>query len=245
VRRAGEGLKALIPLNGRPFIDYVVDSLLCAGLRELCLVIAPEAEPMRRHAARISRAAGVRVECAVQEQPRGTADAVLAAERFVGGDEFVLVNGDNLFPVDVLAELAGAEKPGAWAVLFPRRELLRGGNIGEDRVGAFAVARVSDAGELLEIVEKPSSPEELARGGKVLVSMNLYRFTADVFDACRRVEPDPERGELELTSAVAELSRSGRSALGVIIGHGPVFDLTRRADIPAVERALQDRELCF
>ncbi len=244
-QRAEAGLKALIPVNGRPFLDYVVDSLIRAGLDRTCLVIAPEADLMRREAERLSRQSAAEVACAVQDEPLGTADAVLAAQAWVGDHPFVLTNSDNLFPPEAVARVAGGPEEECRAGVFRREQLARRGNIRPERVRSFAVVRASEEGDLLGIVEKPSEPERFARRGSVLVSMNLYAFTPAVFESCRRIEPDPERGELELTAAVADLLDSGGVPFRVTLCRGPVFDLTSRADIAAVERELRDRPLCF
>ncbi len=241
---AGRGLKVLIPVNGRPFLDYVVDSLLKAGLSRICLVVAPEADLMRENAERISRLAEVSVTCAVQPEPKGTADAVLAAEQFAGDDSFLVVNGDNLFEPRTLREVARVRPEGCVVGAFPRQALVREGNFAPERVKGFAVVNASVDGRLVGIVEKPADPDRYARQGRVLVGMNLYRFTSVVFAACRRVEPDPERGELELTAAVADLAQRPEP-FHVFICEGRVLDLTGRGDIPAVERALADQRLSF
>jgi glucose-1-phosphate thymidylyltransferase len=248
LRAARAGQKALMPLLGRPMLDYVVDSLLQAGLRHVCLVIAPEADAMRQAARRIqaaAAAAGARIECAVQQDPRGTADAVLAAEDFAAGDAFVVCNGDNLYPWAALRQLAGIEDDDCRAVAFERDALLHHSNIAPERIRAFAAMTVSEDGRLTGIVEKPPDPERYAREGRLWVNMNLYRFVPAVFDACRSIEPDPVRGELELTAAVAELVRRGRPAFRVVFSEEGVLDLTSRADISGAERALAGRRLSF
>jgi len=244
-RMAGRGLKALMPLNGRPFLDYAIDRLLRAGVREVCLVVGPGADGLRRAARRIGEAAGAAVTCAVQSDPLGTADAVLAAADFVGDDEFVVINGDNLFPVAALERLTRAAEEGCILGAFDRDELVAEGNIAPERVRGFAVVQCDEDGRLADIVEKPDRPEDYARGGRVLVSMNLYRFTADILAFCRRVEPDPRRAELELTAAVGALADSGRTPFRVVVCEGPVYDLTRRSDVPALEGALKGQDLCF
>jgi dTDP-glucose pyrophosphorylase len=245
LRAARAGQKALMPLLGRPMLDYVVDSLLRAGLDHICLVIAPDADAMREAARRIAKASGARVECAVQQEPRGTADAVLAAEEFAAGDTFVLGNGDNLYPVSALRALAALEDGACRAVAFDRDALLAHSNIAPDRIRAFAAISVGEGDRLTGIVEKPPDPEVYARDGHLWVNMNLYRFAPAVFDACRAIEPDPVRHELELTAAVAELARRGRPAVRVVYSSQGVLDLTSRSDIAAAERALAGRELCF
>lgn len=244
-RVAACGLKALMPLNGRPFLDYAVDRLVRAGARQICLVVAPEAEELRRVARRIGKAAGVSLVCAVQEEPLGTADAVLAAAEFIGNDEFTMVNGDNLFPVAALRRVVRAADEGCVLGAFAREELVAAGNIAPERVRGFAVVQCDEHGQLVDIVEKPERPEDYARDGRVLVSMNLYRFTPGILDSCREVEPDPRRGELELTAAVGAMARSGRTPFRVVLCRGPVYDLTRREDVPTLERALRGQKLCF
>ncbi len=242
---ADRGFKALMPLRGRPFLDYVVDSLVRAGFRRTCLVIAPDADVVREHARRTAAAAGVEVRCAVQDEARGTADAVLAAEDFVGRDPFVLCNGDNLYPDRALAGLAELDDADCWLAAFARDEMVRHGNIAPQRVKDFAVVTASEGGDLLSIVEKPPDPERYLQNGKLWVNMNLYRFTSDVFEACRAVKPDPRRGELELTAAVAGLLEADRPNFRVLFCEGGVLDLTTRADVLAVEQALAGRQLCF
>jgi dTDP-glucose pyrophosphorylase len=245
LRAARSGHKALMPLLGRPMLDYVVDSLLYAGLSHICLVIAPDADAMRQAVRRIAQASGARVEYAVQQEPRGTADAVLAAEQFVAGDTFVLCNGDNLYPVSALRALAQLEDGDCRAVAFDRDALLAHSNIAPERIRAFAAMSVGEDGRLTGIVEKPPDPELYAREGHLWVNMNLYRFAPAVFDACRSIRPDPARNELELTSAVAELVRRGRPAVRVVFSSEGVLDLTSRSDIAAAERALTGRRPSF
>ncbi len=242
---AGQGHKALMLLGSRPFLDYVLDSLIRAGLRRICLVIAPDADAVRERARRVEAAAGVKVRCAVQQEPLGTADALLAAEGFVGDDAFVLGNGDDLYPDGPLEALAGLEDGDCWVVAFSREHLVRHGNIAAERIKDFAVITASQGGELLGIVEKPAAPDRYVRDGRLWVNMNLYRFTPAIFESCRRIRPHPGRGELELTAAVAEMLARKPTGFRVMFCDGGVLDLTTRADVPAVERVLTGRRLCF
>jgi glucose-1-phosphate thymidylyltransferase len=185
------------------------------------------------------------MERAVQGEPLGTAEAVLAAEAFAGEDTFVLANADDLYPDEALGALAELDDRTCYLTAFSPDGLVRRGNIGAERIKDFAVVTSSDEGRLLGIVEKPPDPERYARNGRFWVSMNLYRFTAAIFDSCRRIGPDPRRGELELTTAVADLVAADETDFRVLFCEGGVFDLTSRADIPSAERALAGRQLCF
>ncbi len=245
LRAAERGHKALMPLRGRPFLDYIADSLLRAGLNELAFVVAPDADPMRAAAERISAVSGAHVECVVQQEARGTADAVVAAEDFVAGEPFVVCNGDNLYPDAALCAATSRQDSACWVVAFDREALVREGNIEPERARAFAVVILGSGQRLRGIVEKPEQPEQYKQEGRLWINMNLYRFTPAIFSACRAIEPDPLRQELELTTAVALLLARGEPEFGVLPCEGGVLDLTARADVPAVERALGDRCLSF
>jgi dTDP-glucose pyrophosphorylase len=232
-RAADAGSKMMIPVHGRPFLDYVLSALADAGLRDVALVVAPDDGGVREHY-RASAPDRIRLGFVVQPEPRGTADAVLAAEAWTGGQPFLAMNADNLYPVDALRQLAALDEPGLPG--FERDDLVRTGNIPAERVLAFAMVEVDDEGYLTAIVEKPDSFPGAERKKAALVSMNLWRFDSRIFDACRDV-PRSARGEFELPGAVALASRRG-ARFKTIPARGPVLDLSRRADTADVERRL-------
>ena len=79
-RAADAGLKPMMRVNGRPFLDYVLSALADAGLTEVALVVAPDHEEVRRYYAAIAPPSRIRLDYVVQHEPRGTANALLAAE---------------------------------------------------------------------------------------------------------------------------------------------------------------------
>jgi glucose-1-phosphate thymidylyltransferase len=256
-RAADAGSKAMIPVHGRPFLDYVLSALADAGISNVALVVAPAHEEIRDHYA-VNPPARIALGFIVQPEPLGTADAVLAAERWTGGQPFLAMNADNLYPVPALRALASLAEPGLPA--FDREDLVRSGNIPPERVLAFAVVEVDEEGYLSAIVEKPadlppeggsypipnqsllaSAPPEdhvasAFRRKELSVSMNCWRFDARIFDACRDV-PRSARGEFELPEAVALATRRG-VRFRALPARGPVLDLSRRADAADVERRL-------
>ena len=223
-----------MPIGGRPYLDYVLSSLADAGLRRVGLVIGPEHRDACLPYSEPDRATRVKVELIEQSQPLGTADAVRSAEQWVGGSAFVVINGDNLYPVQALHDVAALGGPGL--VAFDRDELVRTGNIPADRLRSFALVTVDDAGRLSRIIEKPPQSELAASGPRALVSMNCWRFDARIFPACADVGQSP-RGEYELTGAVA-LAQSRGVDFTVIAGHGTLLDLSTRSDVEAVSRHL-------
>jgi glucose-1-phosphate thymidylyltransferase len=226
---ADAGLKAMIPVNGRPFLDYVLGALADAGVAEVGLVVAPDHDEVRRHYAKVPPAR-IDLSFVVQAEARGTADAVLAAASWTNGEPFLAMNADNLYPVVALAQLAALQEPGLLA--FERDDLVRTGNIPADRVQSFAVLDVDADGYLARIVEKPASLDH----HEILVSMNCWRFDSRIFDACGAVPRSP-RGEFELPEAAALATARGMR-FRVLRVAGPVLDLSRRADMADVERRL-------
>ena len=231
---ADRGVKAMIPF-GRPFLDFVLSGLADAGYGQACLVIGPEHGFIREHYARIEPRR-IRIAYAVQPQPKGTADAVLAAQEFTGDQEFVVINSDNLYPLEVLRGLRELGQPGA--ILFDEQALLRNSNIPAERIQSFAYAKLNDEGFLTDLIEKPDEATRLALRGSALVSMNCWRFSAEIFEACRRVAISP-RGEYELPLAVREAVRGGMR-LKILRSTAGVLDLSRRSDISAVGERLKD-----
>jgi len=226
---ATAGLKAMIPdTAGRPFLDHILSSLADAGVKRVVLVVAPDAAIIRDHLTN-HPPRRLTVEWAVQQEPRGTADAVLAAEPLVGDRPFLVLNADNLYPVAAIRALVSLGEPGL--VAFDREALVREGNIDPDRIAAFALLEMDSHGYLLRLVEKPDAPAARALDD-TWVSMNLWRFDAAIFDACRRVPPSV-RGELELPQAVMHGLHDGLR-LRAIPMHAGVLDLSRRGDIAKV-----------
>jgi glucose-1-phosphate thymidylyltransferase len=236
---AAAGLKALIPLNGRPFLDYVLSALADAGVTDVAVVVAPDHEAVRRHYSAEAQPSRIRLSFAVQPEPLGTADAVLAVERWTNGAPFLTTNADNLYPTAALQALVGLDEPGL--PVFARNELVRSGNIHADRVRAFALVDVDAQGYLSGIVEKPSDGLVANAGTHgerdPLVSMNCWRFDARIFQACRDVPRSP-RGEFELPEAVGLAIRRGMTFRALRMG-GSVLDLSRRADAVEVARRLE------
>ncbi len=228
---ADTGLKAMIPV-GRPFLDYVLSGLADAGYQEVCLVIGPEHNVIREYYAR-QHPRRIALSYTVQSEPGGTADAVLAAQVFVGGDEFLVMNSDNFYPVAALRVLRDMEGPGT--VLFDAAALVRNSNIPPEHVRAFAYAEVSH-GYLVRLTEKPDQDTAGAIPADALVSMNLWRFSPAIFDHCRQVGRSP-RGEYELPEAVNRALQHGMR-LRVERSESGVLDLSQRADVATIAERL-------
>lgn len=228
---ANAGMKALIPV-GRPFLDFVLSALADAGISEACLIVGPEHTAIREYYACVP-SRRIHVSFAIQEHPIGTANALLSARPFTGGEAFLALNSDNYYPVEVLEAMRALGRPGLAA--FEREALVRLGNIPRGRTRGYALLRISASGYLEGIIEKP---DELRRADEeVFISMNCWRFDAAIFRACEEV-PCSTRGEFELPAAVDYGIRSLGLRFRAVPFHAGVLDLSYRGDIAEVAKRL-------
>jgi len=236
---AAEGLKGMIPI-GRPFLDYVLSALADAGFDEACLVIGPEHHSVRKYYEAPGRLSRIGVSFAVQDDPRGTADAVRAAEYFAGGQRFLVCNADNYYPAPVLAALRALTGPGLAG--FAPGALVGLSNIPASRVAQFALLVETPDGYLADIVEKPDAATATRLGPRARVSMNAWAFEPDIFEACRHVTPSV-RGELELQDAVRYAIRALGTRFRVVPVEAGVLDLSHRSDVATVGEHLAGIEV--
>jgi dTDP-glucose pyrophosphorylase len=255
---ADTGVKAMIPLGGgaagtatdgaegrpcnRPFLDYVLSAAADAGFRRACLVIGPEQDAIRRYYGDQSLARRLTFSFASQAQPKGTADAVAAAESFAAGDYFAVINSDDYYPVEALRGLR--EQSGSAVALFERDAMLTGSNVPEERIKRFAVATIDGRGCLERVIEKPDGATLAALPQPLWLSMNCWRFGPSIFAACRAISPSP-RGEFELPDAVRYAMTELGEQFRAIKVHAPVLDMTSRGDIGPVTALLSGVEVCL
>ncbi len=236
---AAAGLKVLVPdARGRPFLDHVLTSLADAGIRDLALVVPAEHGPISAHLQQ-HPPRRLRVTLVVQPEPRGTADAVLLAEPWTAGRDFLVLNADNLYPRAALDALVRLGVPGL--IAFETRALTAESNIEPERIAAYAIIKLRADDTLERLIEKPTAEELRDAGPDPWVSMNLWRFDRGIFAACREVPPS-SRGEVELPQAVDLAAQHGMRFTAVRLAAG-VLDLSRQADIASVAGALAQREV--
>lgn len=236
-RAANCGAKAMISV-GRPFLDHVISELADAGFTDACLVIGPEHTMITDYYGALATDR-VRISFATQDEPLGTADAVLAARNFTAADHFCVVNSDNFYPSAALRLLQQATASAT--IGYESVALVRDSNIPADRVAAFAVLSTDATGRLSEIIEKPTAAQLAAMPPPVLVSMNCWLFTPHIFTAIDSIEPSP-RGERELPDAVRAMVAAGHP-LDVFQAAAGVLDLSSRTDISSVAHALSSHQV--
>ncbi len=242
---AAKGAKGLITVRaGRPFLDYSLQALMDTGIRDFCLVVAPGTSALRSYYEAVGESLpNGRISFAVQDEPLGTAHAVSSGRQWADGKPFIVVNCDNFYTSAAIGALITAPAPAT--VAFEREALITNSNIPAERIRRFAVIDFEQSGRLRRIIEKPDNPDDYALDGKLYLSMNCFCFTAEIFDACDAIEPNPVRGEYELPTAVQyTIEQMGLTYQAVKCTEG-VLDMTGRGDIESVRRLLADHEVRF
>lgn len=233
---ADRGLKALVPVGGHPFLDFGLSRLADAGVTEAVVVIGPASVVIRRHY-EDRPPARLRLAFAEQREPRGSADALLAAEPFThaGGEDFLALNSDDVYPPSALRGLVELGRPGL--PVFSGATLLARSNFPPERLARFATLEIGPDGDLRRIVEKPGGDATAPPPAEAWYSMNLWRFSPAIFEACRAV-PLSTRGEKELPQAVGfGIARLGLSFRTFPCPDG-VIDLSTRDDVERVAARL-------
>ncbi|GHU12768.1 glucose-1-phosphate thymidylyltransferase [Spirochaetia bacterium] len=199
--------KQILPLYDKPMIYYPLSVLMLAGIREILIISTPRDLPLFKELFGSGDWLGMRFDYAVQESPRGLADAFIVGENFIAGDSCSLVLGDNVFYgrglSDTLGETTGKiNKQGGGAVF--------GYYVKEP--GEYGVVEFDRHGNAISIEEKPAKPKSH------YAVPGLYFYDCDVVKIAKNVKPSA-RGEIEISAVNSAYLEQGKLSVE-ILGRG-------------------------
>ncbi len=184
--------KQLQPVYDKPMIYYPLATLMMAGINDILIISTPLDTPRFQSLLGDGARWGISISYAVQDEPKGIAQAFLVGERFIGDSSVCLILGDNIFYGKMGLDRAATEFSGG-ALIFgyyvhdPER---------------YGVVEFDGTGRAIGIEEKPAKPKtHYAVPG-------LYLYDNKVVDIARNLKPSP-RGELEITDVNLEYLRRG------------------------------------
>lgn len=199
--------KQLLPIYDKPLIYYPLSILMLAGIRDILIISSPEAIEQYKSLLKDGSSLGVRFSYAIQDKPRGLADAFIIGEDFIGNDDVCLILGDNVFYGQNLAltlKQAISDNNGATVFGYPVKHPRE-----------FGVVEFDKDFNVISIEEKPEKPKSS------YAVPGLYFYDNSVVEIAKNVKPSA-RGEIEITSINNEyLSRKQLKV--ILLGRGTVW----------------------
>lgn len=195
--------KQILPVYDKPMIYYPLSTLMLANIREILIISTPRDIEVFKELLGDGSQLGLRLEYAIQAQPRGLTEAFIIGESFIGKDRVALVLGDNIFYGRHFSNVLKKAVEQEGATIF-------GYYVRDPR--EYGVVTFDKEGKVLTLEEKPEHPKSN------YAVPGLYFYDNDVVEIAKKVKPSA-RGEIEITSINNHYLREGRLNVK-ILGRG-------------------------
>jgi len=194
--------KHLININHKPFLYYHFNNLKRAGFEEIIIVIGYKKEEMEKFDKKYGKKFNLKLIDQFKEvgtKKYGTACPVAAVEKIVNQENFIVVNGDDLFSIEDLKNIKKIDDNFCYAAGLTDKH--------PENYGIFKMTGKNIQG----IMEKPrpNIDFDATQPEKYLINAGLYKFTPEIFKAIKKVTESP-RGEYELTDAISILAQKNK-----------------------------------
>lgn len=191
--------KQLLPVYDKPMIYYPIETLVKAGIKDILIIIAPDYSGHFLNLLGSGKDFGAKFSYAIQEEPRGLAEAFIIGEDFIDKDQVTLVLGDNIFEHDFSKQI---RKFDDGALVFAKKV---------HDPERFGVVEFDKNMKAISIEEKPAKPKS------DYAVVGIYTYDNKVVEYAKKLKPS-DRGEIEITDLNNVYLRNKKLRVEIIEG---------------------------